>query len=156
MYAKVYQYKFPGVSEAKIAAGMGPGKAYVKGYEIETIGTTFVDIDKARDFETQNNFTTKFDVGNFVNVTNIFGAPEIGFVSGSTEAFKRVNLYDTLTAVRGTENTGSGAGITSIGRAKSRGFQYVTGSAASNQFANSSLTTAITNNIYLILTCLHT
>ena len=54
-------------------AGMGPSKAYVKGYEIETIGTTFVDIDKARDFETQNNFTTKFDVGNFVNVTNIFG-----------------------------------------------------------------------------------
>ena len=56
-------------------------------------------------------------------------APEIGFVSGSTEAFKRVNLYDTLTGVglRGTENTGSGASITSIGRAKSRGFQYVTG-----------------------------
>ena len=29
---------------------------------------------------------------------------------------------------RGTENTGSGASITSIGRAKSRGFEYVTGS----------------------------
>ena len=62
-----------GGSEAQDGAGMGLGKAYVKGYEIETIGTTFVDIDKARDFETQNNFTTKFDVGNFVNVTNIFG-----------------------------------------------------------------------------------
>ena len=44
--------------------------------------------------------------------------------------------------LRGTENTGAGASITSIGRAKSRGFQYVTG-ASSNQFANTNLTTAI-------------
>jgi len=129
--------------ETKIAAGMGPGKAYVKGYEIETIGTSFVDINKARDFDTQNNFTTKFDVGNFVNVSNIFGSPDIGFVSGATEAFKRINLYDTLTAARGTENTGTGASINSIGRAKSKGFQYVTGAASSLTFASSSLTSAI-------------
>ena len=92
--------------ESKLALGLGAGKAYVKGYEIETIGTTFIDLNKARDFDTQNNFTTKFDVGNFVNVTNIFGAPDVGFVSGSTEAFKRINLYDTLTGSRGTENAG--------------------------------------------------
>ena len=129
--------------ETKLALGLGAGKAYVKGYEIETIGTTFINLNKARDFDTQNNFTTKFDVGNFVNVTNIFGAPDVGFVSGSTEAFKRINLYDTLTSSRGTENAGSGASITSIGRAKSKGFQYVTGSASSFTFASSSLTSAI-------------
>src|SRR5210317_1101846 len=117
--------------ETKLAAGMGPGKAYVKGYEIETIGTTFVDINKARDFDTQNNFTTKFDVGNFVNVTNIFGTPEVGFVSAAAEAFKRINLYDTLNGTPGTENTGTGASIKSIGRAKSKGFQYVTGTPTS-------------------------
>ena len=81
-----------------------------------------------------------------VNVTNIFGAPDVGFVSGSTEAFKRINLYDTLTSSRGTENAGSGASITSIGRAKSRGFQYVTGTASSNIFANASSTSAIYKN----------
>src|SRR5210317_2169159 len=129
--------------ETKLALGLGAGKAYVKGYEIETIGTRFIDLNKARDFDTQNNFTTKFDVGNFVNVTNIFGAPDVGFVSGSTEAFKRINLYDTLTSSRGTENTGSGASITSIGRAKSKGFQYVTGSASAFTFVSSSLTSAI-------------
>ena len=129
--------------ETKLALGLGTGKAYVKGYEIETIGTTFIDLNKARDFDTQNNFTTKFDVGNFVNVTNIFGVPDVGFVSGSTEAFKRINLYDTLTSSRGTENAGSGASITSIGRAKSKGFQYVTGSASAFTFASSSLTSAI-------------
>ena len=30
--------------ETKFALGFGPGKAYVKGYEIETIGTTFVAV----------------------------------------------------------------------------------------------------------------
>jgi len=132
-----------GGSESKIAAGMGPGKAYVKGYEIETIGTTFVDVNKARDFDTQNNFTTKFDVGNYVNVTNIYGSPDIGFVSAATEAFKRVNLYSTLTSSRGTENAGSGASINTIGRAKSRGFQYVTGTPSSFTFASSGLTDAV-------------
>src|SRR6056300_870469 len=117
--------------ETKLAAGMGPGKAYVKGYEIETLGTNFIDVNKARDFDTQNNFTTKFDVGNYVNVTNIFGVPEVGFVSAASEAFKKVNLYDTLNGTPGTENTGTGASIKSIGRAKSKGFQYVTGTPTS-------------------------
>src|SRR6056300_814557 len=129
--------------ETKLALGLGAGKAYVKGYEIETIGTTFINLNKARDFDTQNNFTTKFDVGNYVNVTNIFGSTDVGFVSGSTEAFKRINFYDTLTSARGTENAGSGGSITSIGRAKSKGFQYVTGAASAYTFASSSLTSAI-------------
>ncbi len=54
-----------GGSEAKIAAGFSPFKAYVKGYEAERIGTTFVDVDKARDFETANNNKTRFNVENF-------------------------------------------------------------------------------------------
>ena len=94
--------------ESKIAAGISPGKAYVRGFEIETIGTSFVDVLKARDFDTQNNFNTRFDLGNFVNVTNVYGSPDVGFVSGDVEAFKRVNLYMEATSSRGTENNGSG------------------------------------------------
>jgi hypothetical protein len=129
--------------ESKIAAGISPGKAYVKGYEIETVGTTYVDVDKARDFETQNNFNTRFDVGNFINVTNVYGTPDVGFVSGDVEAFKRVNLYSEATSSRGTENTGSGASINTIGRAKSRGFELNSGTAVSNTFASGALTGAV-------------
>ena len=67
---------------------------------------------------------------------------EIGFVSGSTDIFKRINLYNVLTSVRGTENTDTGSSKSVIGRAKSRGFEYVTG-AVNNTFASSSLTSAI-------------
>jgi len=129
--------------ETKLALGMGPGKAYVKGYEIETIGTTFVDLNKAREFNTQNNFITKFDVGNYVNVTNVYGTPDIGFVSGDTEAFKRINLYSKATTARGTENAGLTSGLNTIGRAKSKGFEYVTGAASAFVFANASSTSAI-------------
>src|SRR6056300_1483770 len=132
-----------GGSEAKIAAGLSPGKAYVRGYEIETIGTTFVDVNKARDFNTQNAFATRFDVGNFVNVTNVYGTPDVGAVSGETNAFGKVDLYDTATSSRGTGNLGTDSGINAIGRAKSKGFEFKSGSATANIYSSSSLTSAV-------------
>ena len=80
------------------------------------MGTTFVDVDKARDFDTENAFPTRFDVGNFVNVTNVYGSLDMGFVSGETDAFKKVDLYKEATSSRGSANSGAGASITSIGR----------------------------------------
>src|SRR6056300_812846 len=132
-----------GGDATKLAAGIGPGKSYVKGYELENIGTTYVDIDKAREFNTENNFNTRFDLGNYVNVTNVYNSPDIGFVSGDVEAFKAVNLYKTVTSSRGTEQSTSGVNVPQIGRAKSRGFEYVTGTATGNTFASGSLTSAI-------------
>jgi hypothetical protein len=132
-----------GGDETKLAAGVGPGKAYVKGYEIETIGTTFLDVDKARDFDTENNFDTRFDLENFVNVTKVFGTPDIGFISGEVEAFKEIKLYDTATVTRGTEQSTVGVTVPQIGRAKSRGFELNNGTATANVFSSSSLTSAI-------------
>ena len=123
-----------GGSESKIAAGLSPGKAYVRGFEIETMGTTFVDVDKARDFDTENAFPTRFDVGNFVNVTNVYGSPDIGFVSGETDAFKKVDLYKEATLVRGSANGGTGGSVNAIGRAKSKGFESKSGTINANIF----------------------
>ena len=131
-----------GGDATKLAVGFSPGKAYVKGYEIDTIATTFLNVDKARDFDTQNNFNTRFDVGNFVNVTNVYGSPDIASASG-VEAFKGLTLHDTATSSRGTSNAGSGSSITTIGRAKTRGFEYNSGTATSNIFSSSSLTSAV-------------
>ena len=48
-------------------------KVYVKGYGINTVATQYVTIDKARDFDSANNTTTNAIIGNFIQVTNIFG-----------------------------------------------------------------------------------
>ena len=53
---------------------MGAGKeVYVKGYGINTVATQYVTIDKTRDFDSANNTTTNAPIGNFIQVTNIFG-----------------------------------------------------------------------------------
>ena len=108
-----------------LAIGIAPFKSYVRGFEAVRIGTTWLDVDKARDFDTQNNHKTRFDIKNFVYVDNVYGTPDINFVSGDVEAFKTINLYDTATAVRGVEQSTSGNATPGIGRAKSRGFELL-------------------------------
>ena len=109
-------------------------------------------LNKARDFDTQNNNKTRFTVDNFINVNNVYGSPDIGFVSGDVAAFKNINLYDTATAVRGTQQNTVGVTVPQIGRAKSRGFEYTTGSETNDIFATSNQYGDI---IYLMLICLH-
>ena len=128
-----------GGSAAKLALGVSPFKAYVRGYEAERLGTTFVDVDKARDFETANNHKTRYNVKNFINVTNVYGTPDIGFVSGDVEAFKTVNLFDTVTSVRGTQQSTVGTTVPQIGRTKSRGFETVTATNTDDINATSSI-----------------
>ena len=124
---------------SKLAIGISPFKAYVKGYESEVLTTTFIDVDKARDFETANNHKTRFNVKNYVNVTNVYGTPDIAFVSGDVEAFKTVNLYDTPTSVRGTEQSTVGTSVPQIGRAKSKGFEKVSGTDTNDILSTSSI-----------------
>ena len=128
-----------GGDATKLSLGISPFKAYVKGYESEILSTTFVDVDKARDFESANNHKTRFNVKNFFNVTNVFGSPDIGFVSGDVEAFKTINLYDTATSARGTEVSTVGTTVPQIGRAKSRGFETVSATDTDDINATSSI-----------------
>ena len=129
-------------SEAKLAFGLSQGKAYVKGYEIAKIGTTYVDVDKARDFDTDSGITTRFNVGSFLNVENVFGSPDIGFVSGEVENFKTLRLVDEPHTTRGTVFGTALAHVYDIGRAKTRAFEYNSGNAATT---DSGTTTALSN-----------
>ena len=131
-------------SEAKLAFGLSQGKAYVKGYEIGKIGTTYIDVDKARDFETDSGSVTRFDVGSFVNVENVFGTPDINFVSGEVENYKTLRLVDEAHATRGTVFGTSLAHIYDIGRAKTRAFEFNSGNAAST---DSGTTTMLSNSV---------
>ena len=126
----------PAGDATKIAIGVSPFKAYVNGYENEKLGTTFIDFNKARDFDTANNIKTRFILDNYFNVTNVYGSPDVGFVSGDVEAFKTINLYDRQTSQRGVEEVAINGSVPHIGRAKSRGFQYVSGTQTNDVFAN--------------------
>ena len=57
--------------ETKITGEMGPGKAYVKGYEYESISTKTVDINKARDTRTVDGESQGVDFGPYLIVTDL-------------------------------------------------------------------------------------
>ena len=127
-----------GGDATKLAVGVAPFKSYVRGYENQILTTTFLDVDKSRDTFTENNNKTRFNLKNYVNVSNVYGSPDVGFVSGDVEAFKAVNLYKDSTTTRGTQVSTVGVNVPQIGRAKSRGFEFVTGTESTDIYATTS------------------
>ena len=108
-------------SESLLTLRVSPGKAYVKGYEVEKISNTRLDINKARSFNTVNAGITTFEVGNFLNITNVYGTPDIGNITGETTPYKEIGLFTDFTATRG-----SSSGY-QIGVARARSMEYKSG-----------------------------
>ena len=107
--------------ESLLAFQISPGKAYVKGFEIEKITNTFLDIGKSRDFNTVNAGVVTFELGNFVNITNAYQIPDIGAVTGETTAYKTIALQDETTVTRGS------ASGNQIGVARARSIEHSSG-----------------------------
>ena len=76
-----------------------PGKAYVRGYEIETTQAKFVAVDKARDAEQVVNAITPFTLGNFTRIKPTSG---IQMNLPNVNAFEKINLINSSAAVIGT------------------------------------------------------
>jgi hypothetical protein len=90
-------------SESKFVAALDPGKAYVRGYEIETTSVRYVDIDKARDYATQSDAFISALEGSNYTVKNLYSFPDIEAKSQTitgtglvtTVPYQEVKLYDT-------------------------------------------------------------
>jgi hypothetical protein len=98
----------------KLALGLEPGKAYVRGYQIEKISTEFIDVPKARDFTQAVNNKITATVGNYIEVTRLNNVPNIN-------SLVTVDLYDQLTS-----NKGVAAG-SKVGTARIRGIEWHNG-----------------------------
>ena len=57
---------------------VSPGKAFIKGYEVETISSTYIDCPKPRTSLTLNGQGVSYKTGNSVRMNNVYGAPQIG------------------------------------------------------------------------------
>ena len=76
---------------------ISPGKAYVRGYEIETQNTTSIDLVKPRTTDEELNTVIPFTLGNRIRVNNVFGTLPIGY--GTT-----VKLFTNRTVTPGTSS----------------------------------------------------
>ena len=91
-----------------MAVKVSAGKAYVKGYDSEKIGTTVLDVEKPRDTQTVDSSLVSYAFGTRLKLNNVFGAPQ----ATGTNSGSEISLWNQRT---GTNTAGAG---TEIGRAK--------------------------------------
>ena len=82
------------------------GKAYVKGYEVEKIGSTSLDNVKPRTTQKKENLSVPVTIGNNIQVENLYGSPTVGFNNTYTVQLRdrRLNaagLLDSASSVIG-------------------------------------------------------
>ena len=83
-------------SDDLLTLQISPGKAYVKGYEVETLITVNADLEKPRTTESVKDITIPFTLGNQVELNNVYGTIPVGF--GTTS---QVTLYSQRTVTPG-------------------------------------------------------
>jgi len=62
-------------SDDLMCVSISPGKAYVKGYDVEKTSTTVIDVEKPRDTQKVSNVVIPFRMGNLLRINNVYGAP---------------------------------------------------------------------------------
>lgn len=83
-----------GGDETKIAAMMSPGKAYVKGYEVERIANFAVPMDKARDTEQRSTGVVRKKFGNYILVQINSQSNFIPGAAGTAPADRARSVFD--------------------------------------------------------------
>ena len=77
-----YQGNTP--SDDLLVYKVSPGKAYIKGFEVETLGQTLIDAKKPRTTNNIEGQAVNFGFGPTFEVNNVSGSPVLGFNTSST------------------------------------------------------------------------
>ena len=96
----------PGGAPATDDAGVykvSPGHAFVKGFEVETIGPTFLDFAKPRTTRTIEDEDIIYNTGPTVKVNNVYGAPKVGLGNTFTVSLRDQRIGSASTIAAGTE-----------------------------------------------------
>ena len=77
---------------------LSPGRAYVKGYQVDKPYTSIVDVEKPRDTEKIKSVTVPFKAPNTMSVNFVYGCPKQG---------ETIDLFSTVNAANGdSDNIG--------------------------------------------------
>ena len=128
-------------SEELATVQVDPGKAYVRGYEIETIVPTYLDLIKPRTTQNFDSAISNIEVGNFTKVTNVFGQPDLApFISGEVaEPYRTVELHSLKVSTRGTTANSQ------VGVARARAFEHASGNTTNDTLSNGADSDALFN-----------
>jgi hypothetical protein len=88
---------------------ISPGKAYVKGYDVETISTTYLDFNKPRTVRTLENQEVRYLTGSTYSVNRVYGAPSVNL-----DAPFIVSLRDSRVGTSQTIGSGKEIGLARV------------------------------------------
>ena len=88
---------------------ISPGKAFVRGYEIETISPTFLDVPKPRTTKTLKNQAINYNTGPTLILNRVYGSPVIGI--GNTYV---LSLRNERVGIASTTAPGKEIGLSRI------------------------------------------
>ena len=130
---------------------ISPGKAFVRGYEIETISPTFLDLPKTRTTKTLENQSINYSTGPTLKLNRVYGLPTIGI--GNTYV---LSLRDQRVGSGQTTAPGKEIGVARVYDFRLESGSYSTSNTNINQW-NISLydiqtTTEVTVNEAITLT----
>ncbi len=89
-------------SEDLMVYQIGPGKAYVNGYDVETISPRLLDVPKTRTTETIENQVISYNAGSLAVVNNSYGAPSIGLGTDATLSLMDSRIGESAQVASGT------------------------------------------------------
>jgi hypothetical protein len=101
-----------GGDPTKLVLGLSPGYGFVNGYEVETVGTTNINVPKARTTNTVIATRTRAYIGTYILTANLFGFP-------SHDSYPTLALMNAKVTSGGSSSNG-----TQIGTAQIRSIQY--------------------------------
>ena len=90
-------------SDDLLSVKVSAGRAYVKGYDVNSVSTTILDVDKPRETKNVSSSLVPFEFGTLLKVNNVFGTPYIGVNVNSNTP---IELYS-----RRRNSTTSGTGV---------------------------------------------
>ena len=96
-------------SEDLMLYKVSPGKAFVRGYEIETVNPTFLDASKPRTTNTIDSQNIIYNTGPTLKLNNVYGSPTIGI--GNTYT---VSLRDQRVGVNSRTVAGNEIGVARV------------------------------------------
>lgn len=117
--ANGYYTATQGGDDNKLFNVVTPGKAYIKGFEVENIRSRYIVGNKAREYANVNNGIISTTIGNYIYVTNVNSVPD--FSSPPV-----VNFYNQYNAAKGTNNG------TLVGTARAKGLEFYSGTSGTS------------------------
>jgi len=98
-----FSYQGTLVSEDLAQYAISPGKAYVKGYEVETISTTYLDCPKPRTTKTIEQQAIEYNTGRQLRVNGTYGVAEIGIGNTYILSLRNQRIGSNRRTVDGAE-----------------------------------------------------